>query len=116
MPIYDNVNTLITKRVESAISRPDVIEIQNRTLDGQYHLQTIGTGATVLDVTAHFTMPQKILLDACKKTSTPLKVIFDQRYYTGPISDEVKYNRTPSPNGSIFTATFLLLVQTEGVV
>ena len=115
MPVYDNNNTLITKRVESAISRPDVVEIQNRTLDGQYHIQTIGTGATVLDATAHFTMPQKILLDTLKKTFTPLKVVFDGRYYAGPISGEIKYNRTPSPSGTIFTATFLLLIQTEGV-
>ena len=116
MPIYDANNSLITKRAQSALSRPDVIEIESRTLDGQRHIQTIGIGGTVLDVIAHFTMAQKLVFDTVKRTTSTIKVVFDGRYYTGIISGEISYNRTPSPSGAIFTATFLILVQTEGVV
>ena len=115
MAIYDENDTIVTNRVQSALSRPDVIEIKNRTLDGGFHIQNIGSGATVLDVVAHFTMDEKLVFDTVKKTGAIIKVIFDGRYYTGMISGEPSYNRIASYAGPIFTISFLLLVKTEGV-
>lgn len=116
MPIYDSNNTIVTKAVRSALSRPDIIMIKNRTLDGQYHIQSIGSGATVVDVEAHFTMAEKIIFDSLKKTVATIKVIFDGRYYTGVIDGDPSYNRVPSDKDVMFTVSFTLLVQSEGVV
>jgi hypothetical protein len=115
MPIYTENDLLITEGIQSVISRPDVIEIENRTLDGKRHIQSIGTGGTVLDVIAHFTMVQKLIFDSVKLTSSMLKIIFDDILYTGLISGEPGYERIPSTIGPYFTITFLVAVQTEEV-
>jgi hypothetical protein len=114
--IYDPNNTTISRRIQSAVSRPDVVEVKHRLLNGQHHIQTIGTGSTVLDVIAHFTASQKRTLDNIKRTATPLKVIFDGRYYIGLIDGTPEYQRTYAPQGIIFTASFTLLVNEEGAV
>jgi len=116
MPIYDSNNTVVTTHVQSALSRPDAIKIKNRTLDGQPHIQTIGTGATLVDVGAYFTMEEKLVLDSIFKLSTVIKVTFDGRYYTGIIDDTPSWSRLSPTNGIVFAATFVLLVIDEGVV
>ena len=45
--IYDKDDVLITNLVDTALSYPDIIEVKNRTLDGKWHIQTIGAGATI---------------------------------------------------------------------
>lgn len=116
MPIYDENDTVITNGVQTALSRPDIIEIENRTLDGKRHIQTIGLGGTVLDVIAHFTMSQKLIFDNKKRTTSVIKVIFDSMFYIGIISGEPSYTRIGSTSEPIFTISFLLAVLTEGVV
>ena len=116
MPMYDKNGVLITKMVERALSRPDVIEIKNRTLDGQWHIQTIGDGGSVLDVKAHLTLQEKAVLDTIKKTMSELKVTFDGRYYIGVIDGEIGYDRVAFNSGPMFATSFKLLVQSEGVI
>lgn len=116
MPIYNDSDVVITNGVESAVSRPDTIEIKNRTLDGLYHIQTIGTGGTLLDVTAHFTMAEKVLFDAIKRESESLKVEFDGFYYVGLIDGAPSYSRIRSAEAPMFTITFVLAVLEEGEV
>ena len=114
--IYDVNNTIVTKAVQSALSHPDVLEIKNRTLDGKWHIQTIGSGGTILDVTAHFTMAEKLVFDTIKKNTATIKVVFDGRYYNGIIDGDLSYERIPSADKPMFTSSFTLLVQSEGVV
>lgn len=114
--IYDKNNNLITPLVDTAHSYPDVIEVKNRTLDGQWHIQTIGTGATVLNVEAHLKLDEKSILDTIKRTTDSLKVIFDGKYYIGIIDGEVDYERLKFVEHPMFEASFNLLVQGEGDV
>lgn len=119
MSIYNASNVLITPGVQSAVSRPDVIEVQSRLLDGKYFIQTVGTGGTLLDVTAHFTMAQKMAFDTVKRLTSTIRVVFDGRYYTGIVSGQPTITRNTSTYGvedePIFTISFVLLVETEGV-
>ena len=78
-------NTLITKRIESAVSLPDTIKVEKRLLNGQFHTQIIGTGGTTLNVVVHLSFAQKNLIDEYERTGTPIKVIFDGMYYNGTI-------------------------------
>jgi len=114
--LYDSSDTLITKLVQTALSKPDVVEVKNRTLDGKWHIQTIGEGGTILDVKANLTLAEKNILDSLKKTSSPVKVIFDDLWYIGPIDGEIDYTRKPFSEYPIFTTSFTMLVNDEGAV
>jgi len=116
MPIYDKNDNVLTPAVASALSRPDVIEIKNRLLDGSYHVQSIGTAGTLLDVTAHFTMAEKLAFDIIKRNMSSIRVTFDGRYYTGVIDGELSWERLINTWDPMFTASFALMVDEEGVV
>jgi len=116
MPIYDKNNELITEVVSSATSSTDVVEVMNRTLDGKYHVQTIGTAGTKVDVIAYFTPEKKIVMDDIKRISDLIKVVFDGNYYIGFISGELSWNRLGNQATPWFGAQFTLLVESEGVV
>lgn len=112
--IYDKSDNLITKLVDTALSYPDIIEVKNRTLDGQWHIQTIGTGATLLSVKAHLKLNEKNILDNIKRNTDSLKVIFDGKYYVGLIDGKVDYERRKFAEYPMFDASFTLLVREEG--
>lgn len=114
--IYDKDDNLITNLVDSALSQPDVIEVKNRTFDGQWHIQNIGVAATLLSVRAHLKLGEKNILDSIKRDTDLLKVIFDGRYYVGLIDGRVEYDRHKFTEYPIFTTSFTLLVQREGDV
>ena len=111
--IYDYNNNLITKRIQSVVSYPEIVEIENQLLNGQIHIQTVGTGITICNVAANLSMSQKLLFETQKKTMAPIKVVFDGRQYTGLIRGIPVYDRIKKDH---FTVTFTLIVQTEGTV
>lgn len=112
--IYDKNDNLITRLVDNAHSYPDIIEVKNRTLDGQWHIQTIGVGATLLSVKAHLTLNEKNILDVIKRNTDLLKVIFDGKYYVGTIDGKVDYERRKFMEYPMFGTSFTLLVREEG--
>jgi len=114
--IYDSDDILITKAIQSAFTKTDLKEIKNKTLDGQWHIQTVGTAGITLSVTAKLKLEEKDILDAHKKISAPLKVIFDGKWYTGIIDDEIDYSRESYSEHPMFPTEFTLLVNDEGVV
>ena len=114
--IYDKNNNVITNLVDTALSYPDVIEVKNRTLDGQWHIQTIGTGATILSVKAHLKLNEKNTLDTIKRNTDLLKVIFDGKYYIGIIDGKLDYDRRKFSEYPMFDTSFTLLVREEGAV
>lgn len=116
MPIYDASDNVLSPAVALALSRPDVIEIKNRTLDGKYHVQSIGTGGTLLEVVAHFTMAEKLVFDNMKREMGLIKVTFDGRYYIGVIDGELSWERLINTWEPMFTCSFSLMVDEEGVV
>ena len=100
--LYTKNDVLITRLIDTAVSYPDVIEVKNRTLDGQWHIQSIGTSATVLSVKAHLRLQEKDVLDTIKRNSDLLKVIFDGKYYVGLIDGKVDYDRRKLVQHSIY--------------
>lgn len=116
MPIYDKNDVLLTEIVSSATAKPDVIEIVNRTLDGSYHIQTIGSNGTKVDVIAYMDHANKLLLDAIKSTGNTIKVVFDGRYYVGLIEGELTWNRLANQDAPMFGTQFNLLVTSQGVI
>ena len=113
--IYSKENIIITPLVETALLRLDMIEIKNKTLDGQWHIQNIGTAAKVLDVTGHVRLYGKQTLDTIKSINDQLNVRFDGKSYIGVIDGEISYTRQAFPSGPMFKVSFKLLVLSEGV-
>lgn len=112
--LYDKNDVLITRLVENAVASPDVIEVKNRTLDGQWHIQTIGTAAWKLNVKATLKKNEKAVLDTIKGTSDLLKVVFDGEYFVGLIDGNIDYNRRKFTEYSMFEVTFTMLVREKG--
>ena len=112
--IYDENDVLITNLVDTALSYPDIIEVKSRTLEGKWHIQTIGTGATVLSVKAHLTLSEKNTMDIIKRNTHLVKVIFDGKYYIGIIDGKIDTERRKFADYPIFSVSFELLVQEEG--
>lgn len=102
--------------VETAIAKPDVMEVKHKLIGGSYILQQIGEAHTILAVTAHLTMSQKALFDTVKKTGGEVEVIFDNRFYRGYIDEEIEYERLRNLTEPIFKAEFSVLVREEGDV
>lgn len=113
MPIYDKNGMVIAKSVFKALAKPDIVEIKNRTLDGLYHIQTIGTGGTSVDVTAYIEPQEKILLDTIKRRSAPIMVVFCDESYVGVIDGGLSYDRLSASNALMFAVTFTLLTSQE---
>ena len=112
--IYDKNDVLITKLVDSAVASPDVIEVKNRTLGGQWHIQTIGTAAKILNVKVTLTKDEKDLFDSIKSVSGQVKVVFDGKYYVGLIDGKPDYDRRKFPDGAMFVTSFTVLVREGG--
>lgn len=114
--LYTKDDVLITRLVDTAVATSDVIEVRNRTLDGQWHIQSIGMSATVLSVKVHLRLEEKNQLDLIKRTSDQLKVVFDGKYYIGLIDGKVEYDRRKFTEYPMFGTTFTVLVREEGDV
>ena len=114
--IYDKNDVLITKLVDTALSYPDVIEVKNRTLDGQWHIQTIGEGATVLSVKAYMPLSGKNTMDSIRRTMELFKVIFDGKYYIGVFDGKPDFERFKFTDYPMFSTSFTMLVLEEGTV
>lgn len=116
MSLYDKNGNLITKLVQTATSRPDGIEIVNKTLDGKFHVQTVGESATLLDVVVHITKDEKQIFDTHKREMSEVKVIFDGMYYIGLIQGTPNSNRKRFAEMPMWEVTFTMMVNEEGVV
>jgi hypothetical protein len=116
MSLYDSNNILITHLMTKAMPISESILIKNKTLDGQWHVQTIGSEATSLNVIVNLTLPEKIILDGIKSITGDIKVIFDGFWYIGIISNNIDYDRTKYTSGPMFQATFTMLVSSKGVI
>lgn len=112
--IYDTHDVLITSLVDTALSYPDIIEIKNRTLDGKWHIQTVGEGATVLSVAAHMKLEGKNIMDGIRRNMEPFKVIFDSKYYIGVFDGKPDFERLKFSDFPMFGVTFNMLVREEG--
>lgn len=111
--LYDSTGMLITEKVTKVIPSPDMVEIKNRTLDGGYNLQAIGTGATTIDVVALVTLAGKLNLDNAKRITAPIKVTGSGKYHIGVIDGKVSPEWL-KPN--LYRVSFTLLQQSEGAI
>lgn len=110
--LYDVNNQLITDIVTDLIPKPDTLQIEHRTLDGQYHIQTIGTAAKIVNIICITDIAGKVKIDLAAATGMPLKVIEFDKYYIGLIRNVPDCEHFKPLR---YRISFTLLVQSEGV-
>ena len=116
--LYNASGVLITRLVSEVLPSVDAIKIQNRLLDGSYHIQSIGGDILKIDIVCHVTESGKSVLDQCYSTDEPLKLVFYNSYYIGLIIDELKWEKSfkGDPIRRRYTARFTLIVSEEGMI
>jgi len=106
--------TLISRVIVSVIPDHEVIEVENRLLDGSFHVQTIGQPTRIVNVnTVTVNTENKKLIDTYKATKTPVKIVLDDEYYVGTIRGNPQWARVKS---GVFQISFVLLVSEEGTL
>ena len=112
--LYKIDDTLISKVIVSVIPDYETIEVENKLLDGTIHIQTVGQPARVVNVnTVTVNTENKKLIDTCKATKTPVKVVLDDDYYIGIIRGVPSWARVKS---GVFQVSLTLIVSEEGAV
>ena len=112
--LYKIDNTLISNILASVIPDYEIIEVENRLLDGSFHIQTIGQPARIVNVnTISVNTVNKKIIDTCKSTKISLKVVIDDEYYIGIIRGNPTWTRVKS---GIYQISIVLIVSEEGVI
>lgn len=107
--LYTYDGTLITPYV-SVIPRKETIKIENRLLDGSFHIQTIGTSADVLQVTLQVASEAgRARIDLMEATGEELRIIVGTEEWYGLIRNALQWEK----RAGIFKTTFDLLVIVE---
>ncbi len=106
-------DTLITERLLTAIPAYESIKIENRLLDGSYHIQTIGIGGRILNCSLITEVEGKDLIDIYESTGAPVKAISGGKYYIGTIRNTPVWNYIGVGR---YRTNLTLLVSEEGDV
>lgn len=111
--IYNLDGELVTDLVNTAILNPDIIKVKNRLLDGTYHVQNIGSVTTVIDVICYVDKIGKDKIDNHYTTDTPIKLVKEDRFYKGLISDKGDWKVFSK---SLFEISFKITAYEEGSI
>lgn len=114
--LYTDSGTLITRMLVSVVPTPNVITIRNRTLDGRWHIQSIGDASLTVRVQGNLKPDEKDKLDLVYSNSELLYVIFDDKTYRGFIDEQIEYERVPFSEYPIFATSFNMLVVEEDII
>lgn len=110
--LYSAGGTLITPYV-NIVPKVDTIKVENRLLDGAFHVQTIGTGAKLLDVNLKVTKETlRARLDTAEMNGEEIRIEFDGTYWEGIIRESLEWEKV----ARVFSTKFELLVVRTGIV
>lgn len=108
--LYDSRDRLITQYV-NVVPKKDTVKVENRLLDGGFHVQTIGSAGDVLDVTLQAaTEDARGLVDRAEALAEEIRVTYNDRYWIGIIRDNLAWSK----QAGVFSTSFELLVLRSG--
>lgn len=115
--LYDLNNNLICGSIETALDHYDTITIKNRLLNGEYHVQTIGSPLKIFDISLNVDEDERKNINYLQAIGTTVMFKRDGYYYKGLISELPTW--TPKVLGEYnqrkYTGTISLMVNEEGV-
>ena len=116
--LVDNDNNFITREISNVLISFDTNKIQNRLLDGTYHVQTIGDPIKVITINCNMSEDGKSRIDEAYNIDKPIRIDWYGKYYIGLINDY--------PNMSVYVkgsdikrryaVEIKLVVETEGLI
>lgn len=106
--INDNLITPYTVATEDI----EAIKVENRLLDGSYHVQTIGVPATILVVRLHVSRENKHYIDQAAGLGQPVKIVENGVSWLGYIRQS---NLSWKRISKMYKTEFTLLVTEKGV-
>ena len=115
--IKDAYNNTCSQRVLSVFSNKEPIQIENKSLNGMMHLQTIGTAMNVAMVKALCSFAEYENLVEAAGSAVPIQVDFDGKYYDGimrgqPIMEQ--YSRGITRSRRLHQVSFNMFVEEQG--
>lgn len=115
--LYDINNNILSDIISEALITPDIIKIKNRLLDGTYHIQSIGNAVKNINIICYITETNKKIIEDIYIQNSPLKFTRDGMFYIGIIieSPDIQAFFKGTHDIRLYTAKFILNVQTEGV-
>lgn len=116
--LLDAQGTVISQRILHLLPRLDVIRVENRTLDGQFHVQTIGAAARLLDLQVVVTDSGRYTIDSAYAIGAILRAEADGWYRSGVVQEAPEWQTLrPGPMVTrLYLATFTLAINAEGAV
>ena len=110
--LYSATNDLITRYV-NVVPKKDTIKVENRLLDGTFHVQTIGTSADLLDVKLQaVSEPVRARIDTAEATAEEVRIVFGNTYWEGIIRAPLSWEKV----AGVFSTSFEFLVIRTGTL
>jgi hypothetical protein len=110
--LYSATNDLITRYV-NVVPKKDTIKVENRLLDGTFHVQTIGTSADLLDVKLQAVNETvRARVDTAEATAEEVRIVFGNTYWEGIIRASLSWEKV----AGVFNTSFEFLVVRTGTL
>jgi len=110
--LYEN-GELLTRYV-NIIAQKEAIKVENKLLDGSFHIQTIGAPADVLNMRIFVVGEEtKEKIDEAEALCSEVTVVMNGKYWTGIIRSVPSWQRRST---NVYEAEMTLLVREKGVV
>lgn len=111
--LTNSSSVVISSNVIRVIPSYETIKVENRCLDGSFHVQTIGTPARICTVEFICLEAGKILVDTAEGSGESLTITGGSKYYTGIVRKSLDWSRVAP---GLYKTTIVLLVNDEGDV
>lgn len=109
--IFDSAGLKITQFV-NVVPSIDAVKVENRTLDGKFHVQTIGSHATLLEVVLFAeTEAVRAAIDTVCGTCELVRIIVENASWYGIIRENTL---AWEKKAGTFKTSFTLLVSSQG--
>ena len=90
--LFNSDDIVISERLTEVMPLPNVYQIENRLLDGSYHIHTVGVAAKKVMVEFYINETGRNEVNEHRAEAKPLTIKYNNRYYSGLIDGDPAWN------------------------